>query len=85
MRFPPKASHDLEDIMTVLDRRPELLEECAHMPADLQSYLSEEFTSMLSDIDFSTTLAGHLPGDGASQARLGKLRETIKSMAALHP
>jgi hypothetical protein len=78
------GSHDLEDIMTVLDRRPELLAECAEMPSDLRQYLGDEFTRMLSDIDFSTTMAGHLPGDAASQARLGKLRETIKAMAALH-
>jgi predicted nucleotidyltransferase len=78
------GSHDLEDIMTVLDRRPQLLAECQTMPAELQKYLGEEFTRMLSDIDFSTTLAGHLPGDAVSQARLGKLRETIKQMAALH-
>jgi predicted nucleotidyltransferase len=78
------GSHDLEDIMTVLDRRPELLAECADMPSDFRQYLGDEFTRMLSDIDFSTTMAGHLPGDAASQARLGKLRETIKAMAALH-
>jgi predicted nucleotidyltransferase len=78
------GSHDLEDIMTVLDRRPELLAECAAMPLELRQYLSYEFSKMLRDIDFSTTLAGHLPGDAASQARLGKLRETIKAIATLH-
>jgi predicted nucleotidyltransferase len=78
------GSHDLEDIMTVLDRRPELLEECASMPLELKDYLGTEFARLLNDLDFSTTLAGHLPGDAASQARLGQLRETIKAMAALH-
>jgi predicted nucleotidyltransferase len=78
------GSHDLEDIMTVLDRRPELLAECANMPGELKNYLGTEFARLLNDLDFSTTLAGHLPGDAASQARLSQLRETIKVMAALH-
>ncbi len=78
------GSHDLEDIMTVLDGRPELLEECAAMPTELRDYLGVEFARLLGDIDFSTTMAAHLPGDAASQSRLGGLRETIKAMAALH-
>jgi predicted nucleotidyltransferase len=78
------GSHDLEDIMTVLDRRPELLQECVSMPAELKNYLGAEFVELMDDIDFSTTLAGHLPGDAASQARLGSLRETIKAMTGLH-
>jgi hypothetical protein len=38
-----RRSHDLEDIVTVVDGRPETVEEVRHAPADLQKYLSDEF------------------------------------------
>jgi len=33
--------------------------------------------------DFETTIAGHLPGDAASQTRLGKLKTTLRSFTSL--
>lgn len=36
-------SHDLEDIVTVIDGRPETVEEVRHARADLQKYLSDVF------------------------------------------
>ena len=75
--------HDLEDIITVSDRRPELLHECLAMPAELRAYLAPEFTTLFASADFEATLAGHLPGDSASQSRLGKLSATLRSFTSL--
>lgn len=77
------GSHDLEDIITVSDRRPELLDECQAMPAELREYLAQEFTKLFASADFETTLAGHLPGDAASQSRLGKLNATLRNFTHL--
>ena len=77
------GSHDLEDIITVSDRRPELLDECVAMPAELRKYLAQEFTTLFASADFEATLAGHLPGDSASQSRLGKLSATLRSFTSL--
>lgn len=77
------GSHDMEDIITVADRRPELLGECRAAPADLRAYLAESFASLFDSADFVTTLAGHLPGDAASQARLKKLTETLRDFTRL--
>lgn len=77
------GSHDLEDIITVSDRRPELLDECQAMPAELREYLAQEFTKLFASADFETTLAGHLPGDAASQSRLGKLNATLRNFTNL--
>jgi predicted nucleotidyltransferase len=77
------GSHDLEDIITVLDRRPELLAECATAPAELRSYLGTAFKNLLATADFNTALAGHLPGDAASQARLPKLRNALRLVSEL--
>ena len=77
------GSHDLEDIITVTDRRPELLGECAAMPVELRVYLAHEFSKLFSNADFETTLAGHLPGDAASQSRLSRLNTTLRSFRNL--
>lgn len=79
------GSHDLEDIVTVVDRRPELLAECAAAPQDLRLYLAESFGRLLADADFNTSLAGHLPGDASSQGRLQKLRDVLRALSTLSP
>jgi hypothetical protein len=76
------GSHDLEDIITVTDRRPELIDECRAMPAELRDYLAKEFSALFANADFETTIAGHLPGDAASQTRLGKLKTTLRSFTS---
>ena len=77
------GSHDLEDIITVTDRRPELIDECRAMPAELRDYLAQEFSALFTNADFETTIAGHLPGDAASQTRLGKLKTSLRSFTSL--
>ncbi len=77
------GSHDLEDIITVTDRRPELIDECRAMPAELRDYLAQEFSALFDNADFETTIAGHLPGDAASQIRLGNLKTTLRSFTSL--
>jgi hypothetical protein len=77
------GSHDMEDIVAVTDRRPELLTECAAMPAELRAYLASAFHHLLAHADFLTTLAGHLPGDAASQSRLPKLTDTLRGFTRL--
>lgn len=66
-------SHDLEDIVSVVDGRAQLLEEMQTVPAELRQYLAAEFRALLSDANFREALAGHLPGDSGSQQRLPDL------------
>jgi predicted nucleotidyltransferase len=77
------GSHDLEDIVSVIDRRPELLEECTEESNDLRQFLADNFQALLQKEDFNTTLSGHLPGDRASQERLGFLRSKLIALASL--
>jgi hypothetical protein len=63
-------SHDLEDIVTVIDGRPEIIEEVPLTAADLQKYLSAELKALLSNREFLEALPGHLLPDAASQQRL---------------
>jgi hypothetical protein len=71
-------SHDLEDIITVLDGRSEIVEETSVAPPDLRKYLSDEFQALLSNPAFIDALPGHLLPDVANQQRLGLVIERIK-------
>jgi hypothetical protein len=59
----------LEDLLTVIDGRPELLAEVRSAPGGLRAYLSWTFRKMLREPRFIDALAAHLLPDAASQAR----------------
>lgn len=76
-------SHDLEDIVTVIDGRPALADEVRRSPEELRAYIAEQMRSLEQAPGFLDALAGHLPGDRASQARLPTLISRIKELARL--
>jgi hypothetical protein len=51
-----RASRDLEDIVTIVDGRPELVDEVHSTSAELQTYLRDEFRRLLSNRDFLESL-----------------------------
>jgi len=63
------ASHDMEDIVAVLDGRPEIIAEVARSEAPLRQFLRDAFVSFLNERAFVEAVSGHLPPDAASQAR----------------
>ena len=77
------GSHDLEDIITVADRRPELLAECRAASPELRAYMGAEFTALFSDPEFEQALSGHLPGDAFSQQRAKPLAKTLRELSKL--
>jgi hypothetical protein len=74
------SSHDLEDVVTVIDGRPELADEVHRAPADLKKYLGDEFAALLLKRDFLEALPGHLLPDAASQRRLSLVMGRIKQL-----
>ncbi len=76
------ASHDLEDILTVVDGRPELIEEVARENIEVGQYIRAEIGALLQQRDFVQALPGHLPADSASQARVQELLGRLKQLAA---
>jgi predicted nucleotidyltransferase len=76
-------SHDLEDIVTVVDGRPELLDEIKVSDPELRQYLVATFKALNMQDDFITAIQGYLPGDIASQARLGGLVQRLHAIAGL--
>ena len=76
------ASHDLEDIVTVIDGRAELPREIAEAPADVRNYIAAELRALLDNRDFLDVLSGFLPPDVASQRRRGVIEARLREIAA---
>lgn len=75
------ASHDLEDILTVIDGRPVLAMEIEAAPADLQGYIAGNLAELLADRRFVEALPGHMPPDPASQKRLPEMLQRLQRLA----
>lgn len=71
------ASRDLEDIVTVIDGRPEIVGEVRLSNPDLQAYLQERFRNLLSNHDFLESLSGFLLPDAVSQQRASVVLERM--------
>lgn len=54
------ASHDLEDIIGLVEGRPELFDECLAAPAPLREYLQQEVSALLAMAAFNDALPGHV-------------------------
>ena len=77
-----RLSHDLEDIVTIVDGRPEIVKEVTLSEAELRDYLAAEFGSLLSSRDFLEALPGHLLPDAASQQRAVLICERMRDMVS---
>jgi hypothetical protein len=76
------ASHDLEDLVFVIDGRSTIVEETQAETPLLRGYLHAEITGLLATPDFINALPGYLLPDAASQARIGTFLRRLKALAA---
>ena len=74
------ASHDLEDILTVIDGREEITNEIT-AAKEVQPYIAAELSKLLKTSAFLDSLPGHLLPDATSQARASLLLNRIKQIA----
>lgn len=77
------ASHDLEDLITVVDGRPELLDELQLASEDVRSYIAGAIGQMLKARQFIDALPGYLLPDPASQGRISQLLAKLTKMSEL--
>jgi predicted nucleotidyltransferase len=79
-QFDYRISRDIEDIVTVLDGRPEIVAEVERCADLLQQYLKNEFAGLLLERDFVEALPGHLLPDQVSQQRIRIVLERIRQI-----
>lgn len=76
-------SHDIEDIVAVLDGRPEILDEVRRADPILVQELSERFRSLLQEDRFIDAIPGHMPSGGTSPARASIILGLIEEISKL--
>lgn len=77
------GSHDLEDIINVIDGRPELLDEIAIVAPELRAYLGERCAALLATPHFDNYLPGLLAQDETLAQRVTTASTRLRSIAAL--
>lgn len=75
------GSHDLEDIVSIIDGRETLGEEISKSGDDIVTYVRREFTSILEDKAFIDALPVFLAPDDASQDRAPMIVARMKAIA----
>lgn len=78
-----QGSHDLEDLIAVVDGREELCDEVAVAgDSALRKYIASRIRGLLRNEAFIDAVPGHLPPDTGSQARLGLVMERLRRLAS---
>ncbi len=76
-----RLSHDVEDMIAVMDGRPELAEEVRQTEPALVDELATRFQELLEDQQFVDSVSGHMPPDEVSQSRVEKVFNTIRKIS----
>jgi predicted nucleotidyltransferase len=75
------ASHDLEDIINVIDGRESLLGEISDAPKELRSYLADECGKLLATRDFSYLLPAILNDTDSPPLRAAQVEHRLRAIA----
>ncbi|MGR9074458.1 MAG: hypothetical protein ACU833_15460, partial [Gammaproteobacteria bacterium] len=76
-----QTSHDIEDIIAVVDGRPELIDEIRQSDPELSRELSNRFKALLEVGRFVDAIAGHMPPDEISQIRVSIVIKILNELA----
>lgn len=74
------ASHDMEDILTVIAGRVEIADEVAASNSKLKSYLKHSFGEFIKNDQFHLALPGHLSDGPITSQRVQVVQERIKKI-----
>lgn len=74
-------SHDIEDIVAVLDGRPEIADEVISADGELKHEVAVQFRELLKNRKFIDAVSGHMPTDETSQARVQVVLNCIKKIS----
>lgn len=77
------ASHDLEDLIAVIDGRESIVDDVTAAPVELRAFMAEGIRSFIADPRFLDALPGFLLPDEASQGRLTHLFDRLGTLARL--
>ena len=79
----PLASHDLEDIITVVAGRTEVVKEIESGPAELRAWVAQETRRFLESEEATTMIEGSLPDAALVPELVERARERLQAIASL--
>jgi predicted nucleotidyltransferase len=71
------SSHDIEDLLMLIDGRDPLIDEVSAASEDLRGYLAEQFSQLLKDINFEYSVSSQAKGDPEREEILFGRIETL--------
>lgn len=77
------SSHDVEDIVTLVDGRAELAGEVEACEPTVREYLVEELEALLTDISFVESLGWHFAPDATNPARVEEVIKRLRAIAKI--
>lgn len=77
------SSKDIEDLVAVVDGRPELHDEVGHAPATLRAFVADTLEQWLRGDALLDALPGHLPGDIDNQGRAKLIADRLRALITL--
>lgn len=76
-----KLSHDIEDIITLIDGRVELVSEIKASENNVQEFIRHYFNEFLHKNEFLSAVMGYLPFDRIGQSRfdilIGRINDVL--------
>jgi len=75
------GSHDLEDLISVVDGRAALVDEVQELPTDVKTYIGMEVARLLRIRKFLDALPGYLLPDAVSQERMSIVLGRLEKLA----
>jgi predicted nucleotidyltransferase len=76
----PLASHDLEDILNLVDGREELVAEIEATDEDVREYIADQISRLLEHRDFDYAVQGITRGDKDRESLIFERLEALKAM-----
>ena len=73
----------LEDIVLLIDGRPEIVGEISQVDEKLKEFLRRNLSNLLKRGEFKEVLPGLLPGDPGSQARVPMILSRLQEVTTL--
>jgi hypothetical protein len=71
------SSHDLEDVLAVVDGRSSIVDELQTAPPDLRQFVSETIGALLSEARFANYLPGLLADNSRANIVMERLKEFV--------
>ena len=71
------ASHDIEDLLMLIDGRDSLIDEVSAAPEELRDYLAEEFSHLVKDANFEYAVSSQAKGNSEREEILFERIEAL--------